>query len=368
MRAHVRVVLCLAALALCLAVAACGSDSDSGGASTTTGGKVDGGGESFVYNAAGASAPFQEALNASYLKAFDEQFNFKTTVDPFCCGIERLQAAQSSGNVPWSAVQWVTSADYELAKRAGLLEPLDTSVVPVDLLEPGTYDRYGYQVYTSGVQLAWLPDTYPAGEEPTTFTDLFDTDRFPGKRCLYQGSQFGGNFEGALLSAGVPSDELYPLDLDLAFRQLDKIKPDIVWWRSGAEAAQFLLDGTCKLGVIWNGVAQSTTNAGNPISVTWDQAITVYGMNTIPKGSPNPEAAQELLGLMLSDRDAQVEFISRTAYTSPLKDPATLPPDVAKWAPQGENLATTIAEDSIYYAENNAEITKAFNDWLVAGR
>lgn len=366
MRSHTNAALS-AALALCLALTACGSDSEGTGGTTTTG-KIDGGGKPFVYNAAGASAPFQDALKDSFLKAFGEQYNFKTVVDPFCCGIEKLKAAQSAGNVQWSAVQWVTIADYELAKKADLLVPLDKSVVPVDLLEPGTYDEYGYSIYISGVQLAWLPKTYAPGAEPTKLEDLFDTARFPGKRCLYQGPQFGGNFEAALLSAGVAPDKLYPLDLDLAFQQLDKIKSDIVWWKSGAEAAQFLLDGTCKLGVIWNGVAQSTANDGNPISVTWGNAITVHGMNTIPKGSPNEAAAQQFLGLFIKDSAAQVKFLSGTAYTLPLKSPPALPADVAKWAPQGDNLKTTIAEDSVYYADNNAQITKAFNDWLVTGR
>src|SRR5262249_41853141 len=149
-----------------------------------------------------------------------------------------------------------------------------------------------YQVYTTGILLGWTPDAYPEGTpHPTSFKDLFNTKKFPGKRCLYKGIQDGGNFEGAELAAGVPADEIYPLNLDLAFEQLDKIKSDIVWWESGAQAAQYLLDGTCQLGVIWSGVAQSTTNEGNPIEVTWNQGLTVYGMNSIPKGAPNAEAA-----------------------------------------------------------------------------
>jgi putative spermidine/putrescine transport system substrate-binding protein len=263
----------------------------------------------------------------------------------------------------------VTNADFELAKEADLLEPLDPDVIPLDLLEPGTYDEFGYQVYTSGVVVGWLPETYPEGTpHPENFEDLFDTERFPGKRCMYQGPQFGGVFEGAQLAAGVAPSDLYPIDFDVAFGELDKIKDDIVWWKSGAEAAQFLLNGTCELGVIWNGIAQSTANAGNDIDVTWGNAITVYGMNTIPKGSPNPEAAQELLATIIEDETAQLEFLEQTAYTVPLKQPPALPESVAKWAPQGDNLATAIPEDSEYYAANNADITKRFNNWLVTGQ
>ncbi|MBS1881323.1 MAG: extracellular solute-binding protein [Actinobacteria bacterium] len=365
-------------MALGVLVAGCGSGSSSepSGATEASAGseaasagteKLDGGGASFVYNAAGASAQFEEALKASYLKAFDEKFNFNSSVDPFCCGIDKLQAAESSGNVPWSAVQWLNSSDFKLAEEAELLEPLDTSVVPVHLLKPGTYDKYGYQVYITGVLLGWKQGTYKPGEQPTSLVDLFNTKKYPGKRCLYKGIQDGGNFEAAELAAGVPPNELYPINQELAFEELDKIKSEIVWWETGAQAAQYLLDGTCTMGVIWSGVAQTATNEGNPIDVTWNEALTVYGMNSIPRGSPNPEAAQQFLALILDDPAATETFAEHTAYLSPLKKPAPLPPDVAEWAPQGENVANTIVENDNYYAEHNAELTKAFNEWLVTG-
>jgi putative spermidine/putrescine transport system substrate-binding protein len=353
-----------------LFAAACASDSDENASDrgSASSGKIDGGGDTFVYNTANASAQFTDALEASFVSAFEEQYNFETITDPFCCGIEKLRAAQNANNVPWDVVQWVTHSDFELAKEAGLLEPLDTDVVPVERLEEGTYDEYGYQLYTTGVILGWLPDTYPEGEEPTQLEDIFDTERFPGKRCVYESPQFGGTLEAALLSAGVPPDELYPIDFDLAFEQLDKIKSDIVWWSEGAEAAQNLLDGTCQLGMIWNGVAQSTAASGNELEVAWGNTITLHAINSIPKGSPHAEAAQEFLGFMLTDEDAYVEFLSKTAYTTPLQDPPELPEDVARWAPQGENLESAIPEDWEYYAENRDEITKTFNDWLVTGK
>lgn len=367
-RSMVRVSAAALLIMVSVAVAACGGSS-SDQATRSASGALDGHGKPFVYNAAGASAPFQDALELSFLKTFDEKFDFHTAVDSFCCGIEKLQAAERSGNVPWSAVQWVTKADYALAKKAGLLLPLDPKIVPLKLMQPGTYDRYGYQVYTSGINLAWLPKTYPPGTpHPTKFEDLFDTTRFPGKRCMYQGPQFGGVFEGAELAAGMSPSKLYPINFGVAFAELDKIKKDIVWWKSGAQAAQYLLNGTCKLGVIWNGVAQSTANQGNPIAMTWGHAITVYGMNTIPKGSPNPEAAQHLLAIIVGDTRSQVEFLSHTGYTVPLKKPTPLPASVAKWAPQGANLATAIPEDDDYYAQNSADVTKRFNDWLVTGK
>ncbi|MGO8077848.1 extracellular solute-binding protein, partial [Rhizobium leguminosarum] len=69
--------------------------------------------------------------------------------------------------------------------------------------------------------------------------DLFDTAKFPGKRTFYKWSA-PGVIEEALLADGVAADKLYPLDLERAFKKLDTIKSDIVWWSGGAKSQQLL--------------------------------------------------------------------------------------------------------------------------------
>jgi putative spermidine/putrescine transport system substrate-binding protein len=40
--------------------------------------------------------------------------------------------------------------------------------------------------------------------------------------------------EIALLADGVAPDKLYPLDLDRAFKKLDTIKKNTIWWATNA--------------------------------------------------------------------------------------------------------------------------------------
>ena len=50
--------------------------------------------------------------------------------------------------------------------------------------------------------------------------------------------------EIALMADGVAPKDLYPLDLDRAFRKLDEIKDHIaVWWTGGAQSTQLLESG-----------------------------------------------------------------------------------------------------------------------------
>jgi putative spermidine/putrescine transport system substrate-binding protein len=368
----------LAVVAVGLLIAACGSSSKpssgsgSGGSGASSGSgssaTVNGHGATFDYNAAGGSADFVNALKDSFLPTFDKQYNFNTTVDTFCCGITKLQAEESSGNVTWSAIDWADTSDFKLAEQAHLLVPLNPKIVPLNLLKPGTYDKYGYQAYITGAVIGWLPKTYPAGgPQPTTFEDLFNTTKFPGKRCLYESPLFGGTLEGAELAAGIPANKLYPINFTAAFGELAKIKSDTVWWTSGAQAAQDLLSGQCKMTAIWNGVAQTSTEEGNPISISWNHAVIFAGYNSIPKGSPNEQAAQELLGLIVRDDAEQAKFASHVAYTEPTIA-NSIPAAYAKWAPQGANLKNAIMEDDDYYFANNAEVTKKFNDFTVTGK
>ena len=59
------------------------------------------------------------------------------------------------------------------------------------------------------------------GNEPKCWADMFDTKEIPGKRTFYKWSA-PGVLEIALLADGVPADKLYPLDLDRAFKKLDR--------------------------------------------------------------------------------------------------------------------------------------------------
>ena len=56
----------------------------------------------------------------------------------------------------------------------------------------------------------------------TTWADLFDLKRFPGKRTAAR--QVVATLEIALLADGVAPDKLYPLDVDRALKKLDTIK------------------------------------------------------------------------------------------------------------------------------------------------
>src|SRR5262249_38150551 len=80
----------------------------------------------------------------------------------------------------------------------------------------------------------------------------------------------------ALLADGVPADRLYPLDIDRAFKKLDRIKPHIkVWWREGNQSQQLIRDGELDMMSIWNGRASELKEAGVAVELIWNGAVRI---------------------------------------------------------------------------------------------
>jgi putative spermidine/putrescine transport system substrate-binding protein len=351
-----------------LMTAACGSSSGSSGSTNSGAGSINGQGKPFVMWTEGGSNDFQQALQGSFLGTFAKKYGFKTATDPFCCGISNLQQQDAANHVKWSVLQLASVDELQQAESKGLLAKLDPKVVPFNLLSPGSHDDYGVFGFLNAFVLGYLPASYPdASTAPTSFADLFDTQKYPGKRCLYKYPEYAGVMEGALESSGVPTSQLYPLDVSRAFTKLASIKSDIVWYTSGSQATQLLANGTCKMAAILNGVAQSASRQGTQISIHWKGSVIVPVGLAIPKKGPNNAAAQQFIAQLLTDHADQVKFYNSVAYPIPLKNP-NLPASIAKWAPVGNNLDGTVTEDSNWYIKNIATLTKQFNNFLVTGK
>ena len=66
------------------------------------------------------------------------------------------------------------------------------------------------------------------------------------------------NLEWALMADGVAPADVYKVlgtdeGVDRAFKKLDTIKKDIVWWEAGAQGPQLLADGQVVFATSWNG-------------------------------------------------------------------------------------------------------------------
>ena len=94
---------------------------------------------------------------------------------------------------------------------------------------------------------------------------------------------------------------------------MDRVKADLTWWTSGAQAAQLLIDGEVDAGTCWNGRLFKPKGDGAPIDYSFDHALYVCDAMVVPKGAPNRKLAMEFLANMM-DAKNQATFANAIPY------------------------------------------------------
>jgi len=317
-----------------------------------------------MYDASGGEVT--AARTATIQKRFAQLTGVKVVPD-FSPNITKFLASEQAGQVPWSVVEMSSKADVLRATKAGYLQKLDTSKVPLDKLKEGTYTDYAIPQQLFGFILVYNKKKWPdSAKHPTSATDIFDTKDFPGKRCLSKYPQFGGTLETALLADGVSRENLYPLDVNRAIAKLDTIKKDIVWWNDGASSVRYLTTGECDMGIIWSGRAYAAISQGADLGFTWNDGGWTNSYYGIPKGAPNTAAGEAFLAMNLLDKKSVIALTDKIPYPTPLKDIqiSEFSPKVGPFLPLGENIKNSYTEDEDYYVANIDKILKVFNSWL----
>ncbi|MBB2975359.1 putative spermidine/putrescine transport system substrate-binding protein [Microbacterium endophyticum] len=262
------------------------------------------------------------------------------------------------------------SPDYDIF-QAGASDVLpDTSNVleipesaQGDLL-PENMQPYYIGGFIFGEAQGWLTDTFPDGG-PQDWVDFFDTDKFPGKRA-WPGSpgSFDASYEIALLADGVAAEDLYPLDIERATAKLDTIRDDLVFYQSYPEAQQLLTSGSVAIAVTVTGQFQALINAGEDVTVQWNEAFAV------PSGfvaSNQVENTDEVIALAewMNDPERQAVFTERTGYgpsNSAVFD--YLSEDVQGNIVNSPDHTNLIYWDDEWRGANYEDLVNSYTDWL----
>ncbi|EJZ20003.1 ABC transporter substrate-binding protein (plasmid) [Rhizobium sp. Pop5] len=311
--------------------------------------------ENMVFSSWGGTT--QDAQKAAWASPFTEKTGI-TVVQDGPTDYGKLKAMVEAGQVAWDVVD--VEGDYAAqAGKSGQLEKLDFSVIDKSKLDPRFVTDYSVGSFYYSFVIGCNADAVKAC--PKTWADLFDTTKFPGKRTFYKWSA-PGVIEAALLADGVPADKLYPLDLDRAFKKLDTIKSDIIWWSGGAQSQQLLASAEAPFGSVWNGRMTALAATGIKVETSWEQNITAADALVVPKGSPNVEAAMKFIALATS-AEPQAALAKATGYAPINIDSAKLmDPETAKTLPD-QQTASQVNADMNYWAQNRDAIGEKWYAW-----
>lgn len=320
-------------------------------------------GRTIVFNDSGGAS--LDAAN----KAFGTRLKAETGIElkvTAPANIARLKTMVDAGAVEWDVAELV-SQEHRTAIRQNLLLPLDRSIVDTGALLPDGVDEYAAVFSFYGTAMGYRADRFPAGKRPEGWAQFWDVKAFPGRRAMRNHPV--DNLEFALLADGVAPDALYPLDLDRAFRSLDRIKSHVaVWWKDGAQPAQMLVDGEVDFTTGWTGRFYSLFVQGERrIGVSWKGAAAKKSWVGVPRGCKNVPEAMKLIAIMMRP-EAGAAYASLISYTNAHpKSVDLLPEETRPWTvTYPANKVQTFTQSEDWWLDNLAPAQERWNNWISA--
>ena len=324
---------------------------------------------------------YEEACRKAVFEPFSAETGIEVHVESFNGGLAQVRAQVETGNVHWDIVD-LEFADVVKGCDEGLFEVIDIDEFPPapdgtaardDYFE-GTYSECGGGgTYYSAI-FAYNRDAF-SGERPSTLEDFFDLGKFPGRRGMRRTPIV--NLELALMADGVPTEEVYavlstPEGVDRAFRKLDTIKTEVVWWETGAQPPQMLADQEVVMSTAFNGrIFNAQVLEEQPFTIVWDGQVLDYGQMAIVAGTPRLEAARQFL--LFASRVESMAAIGRYIAYSPTRRSgmaligthAETGVDMRPHMPSApEHLARALRNDPEWWTNHAEEMTERFSAWL----
>ncbi|HWK97396.1 MAG TPA: ABC transporter substrate-binding protein [Pseudolabrys sp.] len=276
----------------------------------------------------------------------------------------RIQAMVESGRTEWDVVEVLPDFQW-IGPAKNLLEPIDFSVVdksPIMTSKDMITDYSVPQVLFSRL-IAYNKKLSPG---PTTFADVFDTKKFPGKRAFYSKAN-GAYLEAALLADGVDPKALYPLDVDRALKKLATIRDDILFYDTNAQAEQYMSDGQATIGLLPDGRALNVKNNGAPIEIVSTLSFLTWSAMVVLKNAPHKKDAMTLLAY-LETPEAQAAIAKAYTYGPVVPQAFDMIPkersSILSGGPQMQGKAIVMGEK--WWGENLAKVTEKVNAWKLS--
>ena len=317
-------------------------------------------------------------------KAYHEPFMRETGIDikldEYNGGLAQIRAQVDTGNVNWDVVD-LNATEVVLGCDEGLLEEIDYDTLPpapdgtpatedfVTKLDCGVAASIFADVY------AYNRELFP-GAKPTTVRDFFDLEKFPGRRGMRR--RPNSTLEFALMADGVPADGVYavlstPEGVDRAFRKLDSIKSQVVWWEAGAQPPQMLVDGEVVMSTAFNGrIFNAQFLENQPLTIVWDGQVQSSSYLAIVAGSPNADLARQFVAFAASTQSVA----NLAGYISYGIARRSAMPLVGKHFDVGvemrphlptapENMSNVVFQDFEWWADRQDDMNERFAVWLI---
>jgi putative spermidine/putrescine transport system substrate-binding protein len=312
-----------------------------------------------------ANDQMRDALRDTFVVPFTGATGLPTQVNGWVGGVDALRTRLKAPDAATDLVQ-LSSDELQPACDDGLLEKLDFGLIGgKDHYLPQAVSDCGVGAVVTAVVLAWDKDKFPA---TPTWADFWDVAKYPGKRGLFAGVR--GNLEIALLADGVAPGDVYKTlatgdGVDRAFRKLDQLRPYIVWWHNGAEAAHLLVSNEALMtSAPSEDVVAAAHAAHRDFSIQWAGNLSSMQYWGIAKASANLRQAVQFL-YFAGTPAIQARLQTRLAVGGTAKGSTDfLTPGQLVVSPANPaNMSAGLHMDAAFWRDNLDKLGKRFDAW-----
>lgn len=304
------------------------------------------------------SDPFQKETGIKVLPAYELDSG----------GLAKLKAMVEAGNVAWD-VMFLEGPDIGRACQDGLIEKIDFSKIG------NRNDFMPEAVHECGVgQAVWSYVLAYNGDKlkvtPKGWADFWDLKKFPGKRGMIKSAR--SNLEFALMADGVPTKDVYKVlstkaGVDRAFKKLDEIKHDVVWWDAGAQPPQLLASGDVAMTTAYSGRINFARSEGKNLQIVWAGSLYDLEYWAIPKGAKDKALSEKFIAFSTTPESQKRYALQPIAYgPTNLRSLKLLDPKALASLPNSTaNSKDSVLIDQNFWTDHGEELEQRFAAWLI---
>lgn len=314
---------------------------------------------------------YEKIVREHWLGPFEKATGIKVVYVRFANTAEsraKVQAMIASGNVTWD-IFGEGEMDAEAPGHAARAENIGDfcaqfkarADLPSDACKPS-----GVLFFRGATLMTYNKKHFPNGG-PTTWKEFWDVKAFPGARAMPAMTDAWRQLTAALLADGVPPKDLFPMDVDRAFRKLNELRPHVrLWWTTGDQTTQGFRNGEFDAGFMWLTRTNALKSEGQPIAWSFDGAIQVGDKYTVVKGAPHKAEALQLLKFFLDSPKIQGKICEALACMPVSTDALQyMSAEVRANMPTAEQIKTKmVIPDAKWINENKAMLIDRWNAWI----
>ena len=298
-------------------------------------------------------------------KRFEQQTGIRVSVRSDSNYVSQSQVAIDHGNKPPVDMTIPDGGMVGDLIEGGYLAKIDYDVFEQETLAKLRQEDKGeYSVTTGRLAdvLCYNADKYPdSGPVPETWADYFDVKGFPGTRGMRTWDNTPQP-EFGLLAEGVPTADLYPIDIDRAVDVIAGI--DIAFTPDPAAVLQSLVNGNVSMAPCLYHRVRDMVEGGAPLAYSINQARLNSSMFVVWDEAVNKDAAMQFIAFLTTPEEQTAYY--ETSYVLPVNPEALelLDAEEKERFPTEKN--DIFYRDDAWYAATNNDGTSNFSAIVTA--